>query len=118
MTNCGKCKSFKRAKWHKSISEGETEQVGGYCELLLSALRLSNPSLLMLKSLYVYESFGCGLGRNGEEETEDVESLIIRLSRYNEWRRGADLQQQPEPTKIGEDIDTVIELLESIIYEN
>ena len=113
MINCGKCTSFKRAKWHKSISEGETEQVGGYCELLLSALRLSNPRLLMLKSLYVYESFGCGLGRTSEEVQKDVESLIIRLRRYNCWRRSGDLEQ-PDPSEIGEDIDMAIKLLKGI----
>ena len=111
--NCGNCRFFERAKWHKSICADESEQAGGYCEALLKALKLSNPSLFMIKSLYVYESFSCGLGRNGEEEPEDVESLIIRLRRYNDWRRGADLEQ-PDPNKVGKDIDMAIKLLKGI----
>lgn len=40
-----------------------------------------------------------------------INALVMRLRRYNEWRRGADFEQ-PEPTDVGADIDTAIELLE------
>ena len=43
----------------------------------------------------------------------DVDPLVMRLRRYNEWRRGADFEQ-PEPAKIGRDIDAAIELLEAM----
>ena len=40
----------------------------------------------------------------------NVAPLVMRLRRFNEWRRGADCEQ-PEPTEIGRDIDTAIDLL-------
>ena len=39
-----------------------------------------------------------------------VEPLVQRLRRYNEWRRGADTEQ-PQPREIGEDIDEAVRLL-------
>jgi len=40
-----------------------------------------------------------------------VQRLVMRLRRYNDWRRGADFEQ-PEPTEIGRDIDKAADVLE------
>jgi hypothetical protein len=37
----------------------------------------------------------------------------MRLRRFNEWRRGAELEQ-PEPAQIGADIDEAAAMLESM----
>lgn len=43
-------------------------------------------------------------------DDEDVAGLIERLRRYNDWRRGAEVNQ-PSPASIGADIDAAIALL-------
>jgi hypothetical protein len=55
-----------------------------------------------------------------ENTTEDaawpgvrVDPLVMRLRRYNEWRRGAEFEQ-PEPAQIGADIDAAADMLESM----
>ena len=40
-----------------------------------------------------------------------VEQLVQRLQRYNEWRRGSETIEQPHPRQIGEDIDEAVSLL-------
>lgn len=42
-----------------------------------------------------------------------VDPLVMRLRRYNEWRRGADFEQ-PEPAEIGRDIDEAIAAIEQL----
>lgn len=42
-----------------------------------------------------------------------VDPLVMRLRRYNEWRRGADFEQ-PEPARIGADIDAAADMLEAM----
>lgn len=46
----------------------------------------------------------------------NIESLISRLRTYNEWRRGADIEQ-PKPLEIGQDIDEAIEMLKLIAWK-
>ncbi len=43
--------------------------------------------------------------------TVAVDPRVMRLRRYNEWRRGADFEQ-PEPAEIGNDIDAAADELE------
>ena len=43
----------------------------------------------------------------------DADQLVVRLRRYNEWRRGADFEQ-PEPSEIGMDIDAAIAAIEQL----
>jgi len=40
-------------------------------------------------------------------------ALIQRLRQYNQWRRGADIEQ-PNHTQLGIDIDDAIKILETI----
>ena len=40
----------------------------------------------------------------------DLNYLINRLQRYQEWRRGCDKDFDPDPKLIGEDIDAAIEV--------
>lgn len=42
-----------------------------------------------------------------------VDLLVMRLRRYNEWRRGAEFEQ-PEPSQIGADIDEAATMLEAM----
>lgn len=42
---------------------------------------------------------------------KNLDELVMRLKRYNEWRRGAEYEQ-PNPAEIGRDIDEVIAILE------
>ena len=42
-----------------------------------------------------------------------VDLLVKRLRRYNEWRRGAEIDQ-PEPSQIGADIDEAATMLEAM----
>lgn len=58
---------------------------------------------------------------NNEQPKEAIETiknpidqLIIRLRRYNEWLRGAEIEQ-PEPVALGRDIDMAADLLESVM---
>lgn len=39
-----------------------------------------------------------------------VKPLVLRLKKYNKWRRGAEISQ-PDLTQLGKDIDIAIELL-------
>lgn len=48
---------------------------------------------------------------NATGQPVDVALLIMRLRRYNEWRRGAEFEQ-PKPAQIGADIDAAAEMLE------
>ena len=45
--------------------------------------------------------------------TVAVDPLVMRLRRYNEWRRGADFEQ-PEPAEIGRDLDEAIAAIEQL----
>ncbi|MBM96039.1 MAG: hypothetical protein CMI09_09370 [Oceanospirillaceae bacterium] len=45
--------------------------------------------------------------------TGEIELLLGRLRRYNDWRRGADIEQ-PNPTELGRDIDRTVELMASM----
>ena len=40
-----------------------------------------------------------------------AEQCVMRLRRFNEWRRGADIEQ-PDPKTIGLDIDYAIDIIE------
>jgi hypothetical protein len=60
---CGDCAFFKRKKWHKALNGKEEDQLGGTCTVLAMALSLSNSALWKNEELYVYENFGCSLGR-------------------------------------------------------
>jgi len=40
-----------------------------------------------------------------------VGQIVGRLRRYNEWRRGAEVEQ-PEPAQLGQDIDEAAKMLE------
>ena len=42
-----------------------------------------------------------------------VDQLVMRLRRYNEWRRGAEFEQ-PCPVQIGADIDAAADMLETM----
>lgn len=42
-----------------------------------------------------------------------VDPLVMRLRRYNEWRRGAEFEQ-PCPVQIGADIDAAADMLETM----
>lgn len=43
---------------------------------------------------------------------EDLQELIERMKLYNDWRRGSDDIEQPEPKQLGLDIDVTIKVLE------
>jgi len=43
-----------------------------------------------------------------------VDQLVVRLRRYNEWRRGAEIEQ-PDPKALGEDIDAAADILEIVV---
>lgn len=43
-----------------------------------------------------------------------TERCVMRLRRFNEWRRGADFEQ-PDPKEIGYDIDFATDKLEQIL---
>ncbi len=45
--------------------------------------------------------------------TPEQESALKTLSRYNKWRRGADIPQ-PDPKDIGEAIDEAIRLMRQL----
>jgi len=63
---CGDCKFFERDKWHKSICEDESDQLGGQCKVLHEILSMTNHWYLDTKSLHVYEGFGCVAHRTKE----------------------------------------------------
>ena len=44
----------------------------------------------------------------------DLNYLINRLQRYQEWRRGSDDGFDPNPKLIGEDIDAAIEVCKMV----
>lgn len=44
-----------------------------------------------------------------------VDPLVMRLRRFNEWRRGAEFEQ-PAPAEIGADIDEAADLLEAMSH--
>ena len=44
-----------------------------------------------------------------------MSTLAQRFKKANRWRRGADIQM-PDPTELGEDIDTTVEILELIAH--
>lgn len=43
--------------------------------------------------------------------TKDLDNLIIRLQKYQDWRRGIDEDFDPDPKIIGKDIDAAISVL-------
>lgn len=43
----------------------------------------------------------------------DVSSLVARLREFNDWRRGAEIEQ-PAPAQIGADIDAAADMLETM----
>lgn len=47
-------------------------------------------------------------------EAEELTALVGRLRTYNAWRRGGD-GDMPDPVRMGQDIDAVIEILEAAI---
>ena len=48
------------------------------------------------------------------DRLNNLQRLVKRLRRYNDWRRGADFEQ-PEPDAIGRDIDDTIATIEQHI---
>lgn len=67
MERCGTCQFFQRGRWHKVIDPDESEQKGGYCEILFKALLMTNSHKMNILSdgkLYVQDTFGCSLHRN------------------------------------------------------
>ena len=51
------------------------------------------------------------------DNIKKLEQLVIRLQVYNDWRRGADIEQ-PKPKEIGQDIDLAIEAIKQLIGKN
>jgi len=50
---------------------------------------------------------------NSEMLANPNDQLIMRLRRYNEWRRGADFEQ-PDPACLGHDIDAAVSLIDEM----
>lgn len=42
---------------------------------------------------------------------DEIIDIAARLKLFNDWRRGADDIQQPEPNQLGRDIDAAVALL-------
>lgn len=51
------------------------------------------------------------------DNIKKLEQLVIRLQVYNDWRRGADIEQ-PKPKEIGQDIDLAIKAIKQLIGKN
>ena len=52
-------------------------------------------------------------------ETNDRQpliDLIARLTQYNEWRRGAEIEQ-PDPKQLGQDIEDAIALIQGVLKD-
>ena len=52
-------------------------------------------------------------------ETHDRQpliDLIARLTQYNEWRRGAEIEQ-PDPKQLGQDIEDAIALIQGVLKD-
>ena len=64
MVRCKNCKYFEPAI---DIHTEEKDPLQGHCPLLLKILQLSNGYLFFQKELFVYEAFGCTLGREKDE---------------------------------------------------
>lgn len=67
MMKCKTCSYFKRNHLHKSLTKsGEKEPLlSGYCKMLKDILLITNSILWREDNLYVQESFGCVLHREG-----------------------------------------------------
>ena len=55
---CKTCQFFERGRWHKVVDPEESEQLGGYCEVLDRMLKMTN-SFMFYNRVYIQESFGC-----------------------------------------------------------
>ena len=44
---------------------------------------------------------------------EELTALAKRLRVYNDWRRGYELLEQPDPAAVGHDIEDAIEVIEA-----
>ena len=62
METCKTCKFFERGKWNRAIDPFESDQLGGYCEILEKIIGMNN-SFIFGRRLYIQESFGCVVHR-------------------------------------------------------